>query len=99
METVVTVAVVIAVIAAGMFVIHRLNEQHAERIGAFRYSDALPGVGRRLQKGARATAPEGSPADTTRREHRERTAEGAGLLPAGAMGMRRRPSPPPTHRP
>ncbi|MBT2423903.1 hypothetical protein J7F01_30885 [Streptomyces sp. ISL-22] len=71
MGTVVTVAVIIAVIILGMFVIHRLNAQHAERIGAFRYSDALPGIGRRLRKSPRASAPEGSPADATRREHRE----------------------------
>lgn len=71
METAVTVAVIIFVIIVGMFLIHRLNAQHDERIGAFRYSDALPGIGRRIRKGLRATAPKGPPADATRREHRD----------------------------
>ena len=71
METAVTVAVIILVIAAGMFLIHRLNVQHDERIGAFRYSDALPGIGRRPRKSRRATVPKSPPADATRREHRE----------------------------
>ncbi|MDX2680097.1 hypothetical protein [Streptomyces soliscabiei] len=71
MEAAVTVAVIIFVIIAGMFLIHRLNMQHDERIGAFRYSDALPGIRRRTRKSPRATAPNGPPADITRREHRE----------------------------
>ncbi|MEU0054214.1 hypothetical protein ABZ299_06020 [Streptomyces sp. NPDC006184] len=71
METAVTVAVIILSIIAGMFLIHRLNMQHDERIGAFRYSDALPGIRRRTRKSPRATVPNGPPADTTRREHRE----------------------------
>ncbi|MEF9905364.1 hypothetical protein [Streptomyces sp. P9-A2] len=71
METVVTVAVFVFVIIAGMFLIHRLNAQHDERIKVFRYSDALPGIGRRTRKNPRATAPEGPPADAARREHRE----------------------------
>ncbi|MFF7753321.1 hypothetical protein ACFZCP_29735 [Streptomyces sp. NPDC007971] len=62
METVVTVAVIIFVIIAGMFLIHRLNAQHDERIGAFRYSDALPGIGRRTRKSPRAAVPKGPPA-------------------------------------
>jgi hypothetical protein len=70
-ETAVTVAVIIFVMIAGMFLIHRLNAQHDERIGAFRYSDALPGIGRRTRKSPRATVPNGPPADATRREHRE----------------------------
>jgi hypothetical protein len=70
-ETVVTVAVIVFVIIAGMFLIHRLNAQHDERIGAFRYSDALPGIGRRTRNCPRATVPKGPPADATRREHRE----------------------------
>ncbi|MGJ3559943.1 hypothetical protein ACR6C2_20225 [Streptomyces sp. INA 01156] len=71
METAVTVAVVIFVIIAGTFLIHRLNAQHDERIGTFRYSDALPGIGRRTRKSPRATTPKGPPADATRRELRE----------------------------
>jgi hypothetical protein len=70
-ETVVTVAVIIFVIIAGVFLIHRLNAQHDERIGAFRYNDALPGIGRRNRKSPRAAAPKGPPTDATRREHRE----------------------------
>ncbi|MBZ9643193.1 hypothetical protein [Streptomyces sp. PSKA30] len=71
METAVTVAVIVFVIIAGMFLIHRLNAQHDERIGAFHYSDALPGIGRRTRKSPHATVPKGPPADATRREHRE----------------------------
>ncbi|MFH9677032.1 hypothetical protein ACH4L5_32795 [Streptomyces sp. NPDC017405] len=71
METVVTVAVILFVAIAGMFLIHRLNAQHDERIGAFRYSDALPGIRQRTRKSPRATVPNGPPADTTRREHRQ----------------------------
>ncbi|MEU7054725.1 hypothetical protein [Streptomyces sp. NPDC046197] len=64
METVVAVAVLIVVISAGMFVIHRLNAQHAERIGAFHYSDALPGIGRRNRKRPGAVGSGGHPAAT-----------------------------------
>jgi len=67
----VEVAVTVAVIIVGMVLIHRLNAQHDEKVGAFRYSDALPGIGRRNRKSPRATAPKGPPADATRREHRE----------------------------
>jgi hypothetical protein len=70
-ETAVTVALIIFLIIAGMFLIHRLNAQHDERIAAFRYSDALPGIGRRNRKRPHATAPEDPPSDATRREHRE----------------------------
>jgi hypothetical protein len=51
METVVAVAVIVVAIFAGAFLIHRLNLQHVERITAFHYSHALPGVGRRHRKG------------------------------------------------
>ncbi|MFI6486760.1 hypothetical protein [Streptomyces sp. NPDC050564] len=61
---------IIFVIIAGMFLIHRLNAQHDESIGAFRYSDALPGIGRRIRKSPHATAPKG-PAVATLREHQE----------------------------
>ncbi|MEV6023874.1 hypothetical protein [Streptomyces sp. NPDC052036] len=70
METAVTVAVIIFVIIAGIFLFQRLNAQHDARIGAFRYSDALPGIGRRPRKSRPATVPKGPPADATRREHR-----------------------------
>ncbi|GHF68997.1 hypothetical protein [Streptomyces thermodiastaticus] len=48
--TVIAVAVLLFVIAVGVVVIHRLNGQHDERIAAFRYSDALPGIGRRRSR-------------------------------------------------
>jgi len=70
-ESAVTVVVIILVIIAGMILIHRLNTQHAERIGTFRYSDALPGIGRRTRKSPGAAVPKGPPADATRSEHRE----------------------------
>ncbi|WP_030816402.1 hypothetical protein [Streptomyces sp. NRRL F-2799] len=73
METVVTVVVITLVIITGMILIHRLNVQHAERIGAFHYSDALPGIGRRTRKSPRAAVPKGPPADTPRGEHGERS--------------------------
>ncbi|TSB19691.1 hypothetical protein [Streptomyces benahoarensis] len=47
METVITVAVIILMIAMGMFLIHLLNAQHDERIAAFHYSEAPRGSGRR----------------------------------------------------
>ncbi|MFG2576743.1 hypothetical protein [Streptomyces sp. NPDC048481] len=71
METAFTVVVIILVIIAGMILIHRLNAQHDERIGAFRYSDALPGIGRRTRKGPGAAVPKGPPTDATHSEHRE----------------------------
>jgi hypothetical protein len=43
-ETFVTVAVLLALIALGAFVIHRLNVQHAERIAEYRYSRFFRGL-------------------------------------------------------
>ncbi|WP_329222153.1 hypothetical protein OG352_33710 [Streptomyces sp. NBC_01485] len=37
MVTFVTVIVILAMIALGVFLIHRLNTQHGERIAAFHY--------------------------------------------------------------
>ncbi|MEU1046908.1 hypothetical protein ABZ400_17305 [Streptomyces sp. NPDC005897] len=37
MDILVTVIVLLAVIAAGAFLIHRLNSQHGDRSAAFRY--------------------------------------------------------------
>jgi hypothetical protein len=71
MEAAVTVAAIIFVITVGMVLIHRLNAQHADRIRAFRYSDALPGIGRRNRRSPPAPAPEAPPADAPRREERE----------------------------
>ncbi|MEU9266320.1 hypothetical protein AB0E04_12820 [Streptomyces sp. NPDC048251] len=38
METFVVVIVILAMIAVGVFLIHRLNSQHSERIAAFHYA-------------------------------------------------------------
>ncbi|MEU2930705.1 hypothetical protein ABZ636_37665 [Streptomyces sp. NPDC007251] len=54
--TLIAVAVLLVVIAVGVVLIHRLNTQHNERIDAFHYSDALPGVGRRLRRHRRRAA-------------------------------------------
>ena len=43
MNAFLTVTAFIVLIAAAALVIHRLNLQHADRIAAHRYSDALPG--------------------------------------------------------
>ncbi|MFE9168309.1 hypothetical protein ACFYNZ_02085 [Streptomyces kebangsaanensis] len=59
--TVIAVAALLVLIAVGFVLIHRLNAQHDERIAAFHYSDALPGIGRRTRRHRRpavdATAP------------------------------------------
>ncbi|MDX3073465.1 hypothetical protein ACIP98_01170 [Streptomyces sp. NPDC088354] len=47
METVVLVAVILVMTGVGMWLIHLLNVQHAERIAGHRFGDTLPGVGRR----------------------------------------------------
>lgn len=55
METVVTAVLIIAVIALGIGLIHQLNAQHDVRIAAYRYGEALPGIGRlRAKKNRRA---------------------------------------------
>ncbi len=62
METVVTAVLIIAVIAMGIVLIHQLNAQHDARIAAYRYGDALPGIGRLRAKSRRAAKPSASPA-------------------------------------
>ncbi|ARX85279.1 MULTISPECIES: hypothetical protein [Streptomyces] len=71
MDTALTVAVILALIALGAFVIHRLNAQHADRIAQRQYSGRLTG-----RPGARGpawlrpdTAP--PPAVRARRGHRD----------------------------
>lgn len=49
METVVMVAVIVALIALGVVVIHRLNAQHGSRVSALRYGDNPPGQRRPLR--------------------------------------------------
>ncbi|WP_063835359.1 hypothetical protein [Streptomyces sp. NRRL S-118] len=50
METVITTAVILGMIALGVLLIHLLNAQHDQRIAAFRYSDVLPMRGGRSRK-------------------------------------------------
>jgi len=56
METFVTVVVILAMVALGAFLIHRLNNQHDERIATFRFSRSLPAV-----RGPAPSAPEQVP--------------------------------------
>jgi hypothetical protein len=62
-ETVITVAVVLAMIAMGVFLIHQLNAQHDARIASFRYGEAIQGLGRRRRPKRRrpAAGPAGPP--------------------------------------
>jgi hypothetical protein len=50
METGVLIAAFLIAIVLGARLIQLLNAQHAARIAAHHYSDALPGVGRRRRK-------------------------------------------------
>jgi hypothetical protein len=75
METVITVAVILAMIALGAFVIHLLNGQHAERIAAFQYSRPLPGA---RDRSTTSTIPrpvngtdDGAKTRGARRDHRD----------------------------
>jgi len=73
-ETVITVAAIVAMIVVGVLLIHLLNGQHAERIAAFHYGRILPGIGQRGRKGRRSAGPSGpagSPVVSTHREHRD----------------------------
>ncbi|MFI7300904.1 hypothetical protein [Streptomyces sp. NPDC050121] len=65
METLVTAALIIAVITMGIALIHQLNAQHDARIAAYRYSDAQPGIGRLRAKNRRAAKPSTSPTSPT----------------------------------
>lgn len=72
MDTVVTVIVLLAMIALGVLLIHRLNAQHDERIASFHYGrprrttrTPTPPV---PPKPAAHTEPTGTPA---RRDHRD----------------------------
>ncbi|MET8678239.1 hypothetical protein ABZW18_11785 [Streptomyces sp. NPDC004647] len=77
MENLITVAVILATIAAGVLLIHLLNAQHAERIEAFRYSDVLPTrrdrttKPRRRHRGAPAGELLGPHIGTFRRDHHD----------------------------
>ncbi|MFF4189250.1 hypothetical protein ACFYZ9_39290 [Streptomyces sp. NPDC001691] len=91
MNTFLTAAASIVLIAAAAFVIHRLNIEHANRIAVHRYSAALPG------RHGRGTSPppvepgrSESPTSGERRDHRD---GGRGRFPP-----RRRRSPTTHHR-
>jgi hypothetical protein len=72
METVVTVAVILAMIALGAFLIQLLNRQHDEHISAFHYSKLLPGIrGRSTTPPRQADGAAGAPGGSTRRDHRD----------------------------
>jgi hypothetical protein len=81
MNVFLTAVAFVVLIAAGAYVIHRLNIQHAGRIAARRYSAALPG---RRGRG-RPQPPVGpdrseSPTGGERRDHRD---GGRGRFPPG----------------
>jgi hypothetical protein len=67
-EIAITMSVIIAMIVIGGLLIHLLNDRHDERIAAFHYGDALPGIGRRSRKIRRPAEHAGSPVATTHRD-------------------------------
>ncbi|GAA2539423.1 MULTISPECIES: hypothetical protein [Streptomyces] len=79
MDILVTVIVLLAVIAAGVFLIHRLNSQHGDRAAAFHYGRdgvAAPGQKPADGKAARRRAAAASGAG----EHRDHRDGGRGRL-------------------
>ena len=71
MNAFLTVTAFIVLIAAAALVIHRLNLQHADRIAAHRYSDALPGRrGRGTPLPPVEPGRSDSPTSGERRDHR-----------------------------
>ena len=74
MNTFLTTAAFLVLIAAAAFVIHRLNIEHAERITVHRYSRALTGGPRRGTDAAQPPAGPAlskSPTIGERRDHRD----------------------------
>lgn len=73
MESLISVAAILAMIALGAFVIHLLNNLHAERIAAFHYSRFLPGARGRNKTSPQPTAGRVDPpaGDGARRDHRD----------------------------
>ncbi|MFJ2771293.1 hypothetical protein [Streptomyces sp. NPDC087300] len=71
MDTGITVAVMLAMIAPGAFVIHLLDDQHSERIPLHQYSRRLSG--RRGAHSPTRPQPDGTapPAVRPRRDHRD----------------------------
>jgi hypothetical protein len=62
-ETVITVALIIAMIGIGMLLIHRIHAQQGQRTAAFHYSDTLPGISRLRGRNRRPAEPTGSSTD------------------------------------
>ncbi|MGN9759163.1 hypothetical protein [Streptomyces sp. SD31] len=72
MNVFLTVAAFVVLIAAGAYVIHRLNIQHADRIAVRRYSVALPGRrGRGIPQPPVGPDRSESPTTGERRDHRD----------------------------
>ncbi len=69
MGTIITVTVISIAIVAGMFLIHRLDAQHDERIAASPFSDALPGSGLWSRTRERPTEPVEPPAADRHERH------------------------------
>ncbi len=57
-ETFLTVITILAMVALGMFLIHRLNSQHSDRIAAFRYARFERPVSRRAPRSPRGSGRE-----------------------------------------
>ncbi len=92
METAITVSVIIGMFILGALLIHLLNGQHNERIAAFHYSDALPGVGRRSRKSRRPASPPDRPSPPPPDpEHHDGPRTAHGLLLTGAGGREAKP--------
>ncbi|MBT2420781.1 hypothetical protein J7F01_06605 [Streptomyces sp. ISL-22] len=75
MNTALTIAAFLVLIAIGAYVIHRLNSAHAERIASRSYSRFLPGRPAAADRAAGNTAPPPPPpapaAEHERRDHRD----------------------------
>jgi hypothetical protein len=72
MNAFLTAAAFMVLIAAGAYVIHRLNIQHADRIAVRRYSPALPGRrGRSTPQPPVGSDRSESPIAGERRDHRD----------------------------
>ncbi|MFG2309109.1 hypothetical protein ACGFS9_10625 [Streptomyces sp. NPDC048566] len=75
MDIPLTIAALLVLIAAGAYVIHRLNSAHSERIALRSYSRFLPGPPAAAERAAGTTAPLAShstpSAGHERRDHRD----------------------------
>lgn len=67
-----TVVVIIAVIAFGALLIHQLNSQHSDRIGAFHYGDSgMPVAGPPPSTSRKARGRAAATGTGRRRSHRD----------------------------